>query len=128
MTHAVEDVLHEIGADEAPTILVLAKADEVGDERRAELAHRHPQAVLVSAHAGEGLDALLERIGAEFQRTLSTVELLLPYDEGGRLAELHALAGELEREDTPDGVRIHARLPAGVAARYAPFTLDDHSA
>ena len=41
MTHAVEDVLHEIKADEAPTVLVLAKADQVDDERRAELAHRH---------------------------------------------------------------------------------------
>ena len=32
-------------------------------------------------------------------------ELLLPYDEGGRLAELHELAGDLVREDTPGGVR-----------------------
>ena len=47
----------------------------------------------------------------------------MPYGEGGRLAELHELAGDLEREDTPDGVRVLARLPAGVAARYAPFAL-----
>ena len=36
----------------------------------------------------------------------------MPYDEGGRLAELHELAGDLEREDTPDGVRVLVRLPA----------------
>src|SRR5579884_3558608 len=54
MTRAVDDVLHEIGADEAPRVLVLAKADRIGDDRRAELAHRHPQAVLVSAATGEG--------------------------------------------------------------------------
>ena len=42
---------------------------------------------------------------------MAPVELLVPYDEGGRLAELHALAGDLEREDTPDGVRVSARLP-----------------
>jgi GTPase len=54
---------------------------------------------------------------------LSEVELLMPYEEGGRLAELHELAGDLEREDTPDGVRVLVRLPAGVAARYAPFAL-----
>jgi GTP-binding protein HflX len=51
------------------------------------------------------------------------VELLIPYDAGARLAELHALAGDLEREDTPDGVRVLARLPAPVAARYQGFAL-----
>jgi GTPase len=123
MTRAVDDVLHEIGADEAPRLLVLAKSDRIDDERRAELAHRHPGALLVSAVSGEGIPALIDRIAVEFARRLSDVELLLPYEEGGRLAELHELAGDLEREDTPDGVRVSARLPASVAARYAPYAL-----
>ena len=42
MTRAVDDVLHEIGVDEAPRLLVLAKADCIDAERRAELSHRHP--------------------------------------------------------------------------------------
>jgi GTP-binding protein HflX len=123
MTRAVDDVLHEIGADEAPRLLVLAKADRVDDERRAELSHRHPGALLVSAVSGEGIQALIDRIAVEFARRLSDVELLVPYEEGGRLAELHELAGDLEREDTPEGVRVSARLPASVAARYASFAL-----
>ena len=123
MTRAVEDVLEEIEAAEAARVLVLAKADQVDAERRTELAHRHPDAVLVSARTGEGIPALIERIETEFQRRLSEVELLVPYREGGRLAELHDLDGALEREDTPDGVRVSARLPAGVAARFARFAL-----
>jgi GTPase len=123
MTRAVDDVLHEIAADDAPRLLVLAKADRIDDERRAELAHRHPDALLVSAVTGEGVQALVERIQVEFARRLFDVELLVPYEEGGRLAELHELAGDLERQDTPDGVRVSARLPASVAARYAPFAL-----
>ena len=55
MTRAVEDVLLEIAADAVPQILVLAKADRIDDERRAELQHRHPGAVLVSAATGEGV-------------------------------------------------------------------------
>jgi len=124
MTAAVEDVLLEIGADEAPRVLVLGKADLIGDERRAELANRHPDAVLVSAFTGEGLPALTERIEDEFARSLQTVELLIPYDEGSRLAELHQIAGDLQREETPEGVRVLARLPATVAARYQPFASD----
>ena len=72
MTRAVEDVLHEIGADEAPRVLVLGKADLVDEERRVELANRHPDAVLVSAVTGEGLPELTERIEDEFARTLRT--------------------------------------------------------
>ncbi len=126
MTSAVEDVLLEIGAEEAPRILVLGKADLIDEDRRAELANRHRDGVLVSALTGEGLAELVERIEVEFARTLIEIELLIPFDEGARLAELHELAGDLEREDTPDGVRVIVRLPATIAARYQPFALDGH--
>jgi GTP-binding protein HflX len=123
MTRAVEDVLVEIGADAVAQILVLAKADRIDDDRRTELERRHPDAVLLSAVTGEGVEALEQRIEEEVARSLQDVELLIPYDAGARLAELHALAGDLEREETPDGVRVTARLPAAVAARYQGFAL-----
>ncbi len=127
MTRAVEEVLHEIDAEEAPRILVLGKADLIDDERRIELGHRHPDAILVSAVTGEGLDALTDRIEQEFARALQSVELLIPYEDGNRLAELHHLAGDLKREETPEGVRVLARLPATVAARYRSFALGSSS-
>jgi GTP-binding protein HflX len=123
MMGAVEEVLDEIGADEAPRVLVLSKADAVDSEGREQLERRYPDAVLVSALTGEGIDGLVERIGSEFARSLERVELLIPYEQGARLAELHELDGELGREDTPEGVRVTAQLPAAVAARYAPFTV-----
>ena len=123
MTAAVEDVLVEIGADEAARVLVLNKADIVEPERLEQLSRRHPDAVLVSGVTGEGLERLKERIEDEFARTLHEVELLVPYDEGGRLAELHDLAGDLAREDTPEGVRVTVRLPAGIVGRYDRFAV-----
>jgi GTP-binding protein HflX len=123
MTAAVEEVLHEIGAVQAPRVLVLAKADKIETERRQELANRHPDAVLVSALSGEGIEALGARIEEEFARSLQEVELLIPYGEGSSLAELHEIAGDLDREETADGVRVVARLPAGVVARYTRFAL-----
>ncbi|PZS13877.1 MAG: GTPase HflX [Solirubrobacterales bacterium] len=121
MTDAVEDVLLAIGAVQAPRLLVLGKADLIEEPRRSELARRHPDAVLVSAHTGEGIEGLTERVEHAFARTLQQVELLIPYGEGARLAELHELAGDLQREETPEGVRVHVRLPATIAARYQPF-------
>lgn len=123
MIKAVDDVLTEIGADEAPRVLVLSKADLVGAERREQLINRHPGAVLVSPRTGEGLETLSQRIEDEFSRTLREVEMLIPYGDGGRLAELHELAGDLVRRDTAEGVRVSVRLPPPVAARYAPFVL-----
>ena len=65
-----------------------------------------------------------ERIVSEFERTLTDVELLVPFAEGGLLSELHDLAGEMEREDTPDGVRVTARLPTVVADRFDRYSVN----
>jgi GTP-binding protein HflX len=124
MLKAVDDVLAEIGTGEQPRLLVLNKADAIDDDRRHELAFRHPDAVLVSGLTGEGLDALRERIHAEFARTLRDVELLVPYAEGQVLSELHQLAGDLERKETPEGVRVSIRLQTVVAERYDPWALN----
>jgi GTPase len=124
MTRAVDEVLEEIGAGDKPRVLVLNKADQLDDERRRELAFRHPDASLVSAVTGEGLDELSDRIGAEFERTLRDVDLLVPFSEGGTLSELHEVAGELERTDTPDGVRVLARMPAVVAQRFDRYAVN----
>jgi GTP-binding protein HflX len=56
------------------------------------------------------------------------MELLVPYAEGGRLSELHDVAGEMEREDTAEGVRIRARVPAGSAARFERFEVGGNGA
>jgi GTP-binding protein HflX len=121
MIRSVQDVLHEIEADEIPQVLVLSKADQVDDETRRQLSRRHPDAVLISAHTGEGIETLQERIEAEFARSLRDVELLIPYGEGRQLAELHEIAGDLEREETSSGVKVRVRLPEPVAARYNRF-------
>jgi GTP-binding protein HflX len=124
MVDAVEVVLGEIGAGERPRQLVLNKVDVLDEERRRELSFRHPDAVQVSAQAGEGLDELREAVEASFLRSLRPMDLLVPYAEGGSLSELHDVAGEMEREDTPAGVRVKARVPAGAARRFERFAVD----
>src|SRR5919108_4084166 len=123
MLRAVDSVLDEIGADGRPRLLVLNKADVLDDERREELRFAHPDGIAVSALTGDGLDELGECIEHAFRETLRPVDLLLPFDEGGRLAELHEVAGDLERVDTAEGVRVRGRVPATVAERYARFAV-----
>ncbi|MDW5597127.1 GTPase HflX [Conexibacter stalactiti] len=128
MMRAVDSVLEELGADEQPRMLILNKADALDDDGRHDVQLRHPRGLLVSARTGEGLEALGERIEEEFERRLRDVELLLPYSEGGRLAELHEIAGDLVREDTPEGVRVTVRLPATVAARFERYAVNGQPA
>jgi GTPase len=127
MKQAVEQTLAEIGADDRPRLLVLNKIDLLDPEQREELRLHYPDAVLVSGETGEGLGQLGERVEAELMHFLRRVELLVPYADGGSLAELHELAGEVSRQDTPEGVRVRALLPAQLVARFARFAVPSPS-
>jgi GTP-binding protein HflX len=119
---AVDAVLEEIGAVDTPRLTVLNKADLLDEDERQDAVLRHPGAVLISAQTGEGLEELRDRIEAAFEETLRPVELLVPYEEGGRLSELHELAGQLEREERDDGVLVRARVPASELHRFADLS------
>lgn len=123
MRRAVEEVLAEIGAGEGPRVLVFNKVDLLDHDSREELRLRHPDAVLVSGTTGAGLPELEERIERELRHTLRPMELLVPYTQGGSLAELHDIAGDLHRKDTPEGVFVRALVPARLAERFARFAI-----
>src|ERR1700730_1877187 len=121
MQRSVDQTLEEIGAGERPRVLVINKIDLLDEQAREELRLRYPDAVLVSGARGEGLLELGERIDHELAHTLRRLELLVPYADGGSLAELHDIAGEVSREDTAEGVRVRALVPARLADRFSRF-------
>jgi GTPase len=125
---AADAALEEIGAGASPRLLVMNKSDLLDHGGRRELSLRHPDAVLVSAETGEGLDELRSRIADSIGATLIRMELLVPFDAGDRLSELHQIAGDLEREDRADGVLVRARLPAPLADRFADLEVNGRGA
>jgi GTP-binding protein HflX len=115
-------VLEEIGASELPVQLVLNKIDAVDGLSRRRLQNQFPDALQVSARTGEGLEELRARIAEHFAHRFELVELLVPYSEGSKLAELYALGPPIEsRTDREDGVLIRARLPQRDVRRFARF-------
>jgi GTP-binding protein HflX len=121
-TRAVAGVLKEIGAQELPLETVINKIDAVDPLRRRRLSNMFPDAVQASALTGEGLDALRARIAERFSDRYEAVHLFLPYEEGGKLAELYALGAPIEvREDQADGVFVRARLPRREQRRFARY-------
>jgi GTPase len=125
---AADATLEEIGAGASPRLLVMNKVDLLDGGDRRELSLRHPDAALVSAETGEGLEQLRSRIAETVGAALIRVELLIPFEAGDRLSELHEVAGDLEREDRADGVLVRARLPAHFAERFADLELNGHHA
>jgi GTP-binding protein HflX len=126
MLAAVDSVLKEIGAGELPVELVLNKVDAIDPLRRRRLSNRFPDALLVSARTGEGLDELRERVAGRFGERFEAVRLLIPFDEGAKLAELYALGTPVdERHDREEGVYVRARLPRREVRRFAAYLVLD---
>jgi GTPase len=124
MLEAVHAVIGEIGAGNLPVELVLNKVDAADPLRRRRLANRFPDALQISARTGEGLDELRHRIASRFGERFDPVRLLIPYDEGARLAELYTLGAPVdERVDRPEGVFIRARLPRREVRRFARYLI-----
>jgi GTP-binding protein HflX len=124
MLAAVDAVLSEIGAAELPLELVLNKIDTADPLTRRRLANRFPDAVQVSARTGEGLDELRRRVAERFADQFEAVRLLIPYDEGARLAELYELGAPVdERADRAEGVFVRARLPRREVLRFARYLI-----
>jgi GTP-binding protein HflX len=124
MVAAVDEVLGEIGAGELPVELVLNKIDAADQLTRRRLANRFPGALQISAMTGEGLEELRARVAERFGERFELVRLLVPYEDGGKLAELYALGTPIdEREDTGEGVLIRARLPRRELPRFAAYLI-----
>ena len=104
-------VLHEIGADGAPVLLVLNKRDRLEPGREEELAAELPQAILVSAKRPEDVARLRERILAFFEQEMEETELHVPYTRQKLLAEIHEGYRVLSESHDEQGtlVRLRAR-------------------
>ncbi len=88
-------------------------ADEHGLTQQAE-------PILVSAHTGEGLGALLDRVDGLVTEGASVARYRLDAGEGKALAWLHGHGAVLDEVSDDDGViTVRARLSAMAAGRFA---------
>jgi GTP-binding protein HflX len=108
-------VLHEIGADVVPSRLVLNKMDRVDADRRAALMAKHPDAIMLSAHAPGDVSALRDTIIAFFEATMVEDVLVLPYAKQGLIGEVYESARVLSEEYDETGRVLKVRgLPGAI--------------
>jgi GTP-binding protein HflX len=110
------NVLREIGADVAPSRLVLNKIDRVSEADRAALRVKHPDAILLSAQSPEDVAALRETIIGFFEAAMVEGQLVLPYAKQGLLSDVYENARVLSEDYDTTGRIIRVRgLPGAIA-------------
>lgn len=116
------EVIHELGAGEKRTILVLNKTDLVKDsELLLSLKHKHPDAIPISVKTGDGLDTLLHRIHEMVYDRVLRLDLRLPMNRLDLLALAHEQGKVLSEEYESDAALVQIVVPKRLASRFEEF-------
>ncbi|WP_197535943.1 GTPase HflX [Gluconacetobacter diazotrophicus] len=108
-------VLREIGADAVPSRLVLNKMDRLDPAARAALRDKHPDAIMLSAHAPGDVSALRDTLIAFFEAEMVEDTLVLPYAKQGLIGEIYESARVLSEDHDETGRVLKVRaLPAAI--------------
>ncbi|MBB2160772.1 GTPase HflX [Gluconacetobacter sacchari] len=109
-------VLRDIGADAVSSRLVLNKMDRVDATRRAALLEKHPDAIMLSAHAPDDVSMLRDTIVAFFEAEMVDDVLVLPYARQALIGEIYESARVLSEDHDETGRVLKVRgLPGAIA-------------
>jgi len=110
------EVLEEIGAGDVPWLLVLNKIDKVAQTEREELVKEFPAALLVSAKDPADVRRVRDAIIGAFEANMTEVDLVVPYDAGSAIGEVHKFHVVSESYEE-DGVHYRVRAPESAIER-----------
>jgi GTP-binding protein HflX len=119
---AVRVVLDEIGAGQLPELLAFNKVDQTVEA--TALAAQHPGSVAISATSGAGMTELLNAIADRLRAGSATKELMVPFERGDVLAQVHRLGEVLSEEPAEGGIVVLARLDTEGQSRLREFLTD----
>ena len=120
---AVDDVLGQIEAEGVPMLVVYNKIDLLDDEAKQSLRSRRPDALLVSAQTGEGIDELLRAIARAASAQDETMQVLVPYSEGLLIRSCHEQGHLVSSDYREQGVSLTVIAPPVLAARLRPYVV-----
>ena len=118
---AVRTVLSEIGAAGVAELIVINKADRADADQLVTLRSQFPEAEVVSARTGRGIDDLRARIEAGLPRPEVEVTALIPYERGDLVNRIHQAGELIDCDHTADGSLITARVNAQLAGMLEPY-------
>jgi len=118
----VEAVLESLGRPDAgDRIEVMNKIDMLdGNERAAVLSRavRDDNVIAVSAVTGENCETLCKLVDVRISAQNEPLEVLIPHEDGARLAWLYRHGDVQTREEREDGIFVRVMMPAYSRDRY----------
>ena len=112
----VEDLIHELKADQIPCIRVYNKCDVAFSGERSH----EEDAVSISAKTGEGIPALMEAIDRRLDKGTRRVVIHLPYDKAGMLDSLYREA-KVEDVAYQESIDVTAVCPPKVLGQLKDY-------
>lgn len=112
----VDQLIHELGANQTPRIEVFNKCDLWTGEIRPHGEGR----VSLSAKSGEGVSELLAAIGKVLDNGARRVTIHLPYDKGGLLERLYQDA-KVEQVEYGQAIDVVAVCPPKIIGQLGPL-------
>ena len=125
MNTVIGGIVEESGQEAPPEILVINKIDSADPLVLAELRHRVPDAVYVSAKTGEGIPELEAQLELFLNSLDSHVKLHVPFDRGDVVAKVHELGTVIAEDYDAQGTTMDVRLPNVVAGELGEFIVAD---
>ncbi|MDR0931309.1 MAG: GTPase HflX [Clostridiales bacterium] len=97
----VENLLHDLKADDKPIINVYNKTEDIEDLSNLD-------GICISAKNKTGIDTLLTAIAENLPEKRITIDEIIPYYRGDIVMKIHNLGKVLLEEHLPDGTHIKA--------------------
>lgn len=117
-------VIGELGAKDKKIITVFNKIDSLWDPAvQKDLSLRYPEALFVSAHSGEGIDPLLDRMEAIIEADFEQLRLCIPHERYDLVALLHREGGVRKEEVRDDGIHISGSVPDRLMRMIEPYVV-----
>lgn len=120
---AVREVLAEIGAGGVRELVVVNKVELIDPVLLAEIRHREPGVLAVSAHEGTGLQDLRDAVADALPQPEVPVDVVVPFSRGDLTSALHEHGQVLSSDYSAEGTRVSALVPGWLAARLDEFRL-----
>ncbi len=123
---SVKQTLKEIGADQIPTINVFNKSDlleENFDDTKKLLSESDPNAFLISAKTGQGLNELKQGIMEQLFEKMVPIKVRIPYSEGALIALFHQQGIVDMFENERGSIMMEGSIPGRLLTSYQKYQI-----
>jgi GTP-binding protein HflX len=106
-----EELVHELGAEEIPMVLVFNKIDRLTDDNTlGQMKRQYPEAVFVSCQQGFGMDDLREAIVEKYEANLLPYRVELKYPQNNLIQNIRKYALIIKEDYQKTSVTLDLRV------------------